>query len=104
MVSNKDIDWAAGFDIHAFDPYVTQGLCLVPMNCREWRLVCSVSFALHVDASEARTSQWPNLRAPFNNDACVNNLPLFQARRHNGQWKHDNTAHTCPDHNGNNVL
>ena len=44
------------------------------------------------------TSQWSNLRAPFNNDACVNNFPLFQA-----QWKPGNTAHTCTDHNGNNV-
>ena len=38
--------------------------------------------------------------APFNNDACVNNFP---SRRHNGQWKPGNTAHTCIDHNGNDV-
>ena len=42
----RDIKWTAGFDIHAFNPYITHGLCLVPMSCREWRLVWSVNFAL----------------------------------------------------------
>ena len=49
------------------------------------------------------TSQWSSLRAPFNKDACVNNFPLFQVRRHNGPWKTGNTAHTCTDHNDDKV-
>ena len=44
-----------------------------------------------------------NLRTLLNNDASVNNFPLFPARRHNGQWQPGNTAHTCTDHNGNNM-
>ena len=54
-------------------------------------------------ASEAMTSQWFNIRAPFNNNACVNNFLLFQARRKNDQWQPDKlhtrvsitTATTC---------
>ena len=34
-------------------------------------------------AGEDMTPQWSNLRAPFNNDACVN-FSLFHVRRHNG--------------------
>ena len=49
------------------------------------------------------TSQYSNLRAPFNNDACVNNFLLFQARRHNVHWKPGDTGHTGTDHNGKNV-
>ena len=45
------------------------------------------------EAGEIITSQWSNLRAPFNNDGRINNFPLFQARRHIGQWKPGNTAH-----------
>ena len=64
-------------------------------------LECQLHSAL--EASEAMTSQWFNVRAPFQNDACVNNFPLFQARRNSGQWLAGNTAHTSTDHNGNNV-
>ena len=53
--------------------------------------------------NEAMTSQWSNLRSPFNNDAFVNSFSVFQATRNNGQWQPGNTAHTCTDHNGNNV-
>ena len=48
----RDINWTAGFDIHPFNPYVTHGLCLVPMSCREWRLVWSVNFALHAELAK----------------------------------------------------
>ena len=46
-------------------------------------------------ACDAVTSQWSNLRTPFNNNACVNKLPLFQAKRNNCQWQSGNTAHSC---------
>ena len=45
----RDTNWLAGFDIHAFNSYVTHGLCLVPMSCCEWRLVWCVKFVLHAE-------------------------------------------------------
>ena len=56
----------------------------------------------HCSSRGAMASQLSNLPAPFNKHACVNNFPLFQATRHNGQWK-PTTAHTRSDHKGNNV-
>ena len=67
------------------------------MSCREWRLVWSANFALHAELAKLwRHNLWSNLRAPLNNDACVNNFPLFQARRHNGSveaWQQ--CTHVC---------
>ena len=69
------------------------------MSCR---LVGSVNFALHAELAKLGRHN-DLIYALFNNDACVNSFPLFQVRRHNGQWKPNNSAHTCTDHNGNNV-
>ena len=45
----RGINWPAGFDIHAFNSYVTHGLCLVSMSCRKWRMVSSVTTATTCD-------------------------------------------------------
>ena len=89
-------------DIHSFNPYYAR--LVFGSNQLPWMtfgLECQLCSARGV--SEAMTSQWFNLHTPFSNDAYVNNFPLFQARRHNSQWKPANTAHTCTDHNGNNA-
>ena len=46
------INCPAEFDMHAFNPYVTHGLCFVPMSFREWRWVWSVNFALHAELAK----------------------------------------------------
>ena len=48
----RDINWPAGIDIQVFNPFVTHGLCLVPMGCREWRLVLSVNLVLHAATAQ----------------------------------------------------
>ena len=86
-----DMNWSAVLS----NPCEPHGLCFV------W----IVQFALHAEPMKLSWHLgWYDLRVPFYKNACVDNFPLFQARRNKGQWQPGNTAHTCTDHNGNNNI
>ena len=62
-----------------------------------------VSTLLLTRKLEALASQLSTLRAPFSDHACVNIFLLFQKRRNDDQRQPGKNAHTCIDHDGNNV-
>ena len=75
--------------ISVFSIHVCHTVCVFGPNLllqMTFGLGCQLRSACR--ASKATTSQWSNLRAPFNN-----NVPLFQARRNNDQSGSQATLH-----------